>query len=126
MKLFELDGREYDVWVTELTRNFTVQDTDKAGRTTAGNMVRDIIGTYYNYTMTLDTSRLNVEEYGRFYDVISAPVDSHIITFPYNGETLTYEAYVSMGDDSFSKKSGSPEWSGLAVTFTAMRPQRRP
>ena len=123
---FKLDGVYYDLFVTELVRGFTVQDTAEAGRTIAGSMVRDIIGTYYYYTMTIDATNCDPADYGRFYDVISSPRDSHVITFPYNGETLTFDAYVSTGEDSLHIRNGVNMWHDLQVQFTAMEPIRTP
>jgi len=50
-QVFLLDGKAYAVEVEELERSFAVTDTDQSGRTTDYSMHRDIIGTFYNYTM---------------------------------------------------------------------------
>ena len=49
--IFTVDGVEYDVNVMKLSRKAKVTDTDNSGRTLDGVMHRDIIGTYYNYTL---------------------------------------------------------------------------
>ena len=56
--MFVIDGNDYSAIVTSLTRNFSVADGENAGRTTDGRMHRDLIGTYYNYSITLKTDLL--------------------------------------------------------------------
>lgn len=125
MRLFSIDGKYYDgLFVTGLKRNFTVQDSEKAGRTTAGKMVRDIIGTYYNYTINFDLSHLSENDYNEFYDLISSPTEYHTLVVPYGSGTLTYEAYISTGEDELQYNGDTPTWRNLSVTFTAMEPQR--
>ena len=50
-----VDGTSYDVRVPAggLKRSFQVLDGENAGRTLSGRMVRDIIGTFYNYELQI-------------------------------------------------------------------------
>ena len=125
MSIFTLDGVEYNVFVEKLTRSFNVLDGNNSGRTTDGNMHRDIVGTYYNYKLDLSMNNVNTKEYARFYEAISSPIPSHTLTFPYNDETLTFKAYVTKGDDNLRVINGVNVWSGLSIQFVAMEPQRR-
>lgn len=128
MAVFLLDGEEYNINVSELQRSFSVTDTDNSGRTIDGSMWRDIIGTYYNYTLNLFPEMDDVESYDRFFDRISDPAyDSHEMVFPYGQETLTFRAYITSGKDKLIVRNGKNYWGlkGLSVTFTAMEPQRR-
>lgn len=123
-----IDGKYYNISVPEkgIKRSFSVLDTDNSGRSTAGDMIRDIIGTYYNYTIQFETKNLSRDEYDDLYETLSAPVDYHVITVPYGQTTLTFNAYVTAGDDTLkhTNMSGN-DWSGLSVNFIAMSPQRR-
>lgn len=126
--VFLLDGTAYHVGVEELERNFSVTDTEQSGRTADYAMHRDIIGTFYNYTMKVYPMIGDLESYDAFYDAISDPnYESHEMTFPYGQETLTFRAYVSQGKDKLKRRSGRNLWGseGLSLTFTAMEPQRR-
>ena len=125
-KLFSIDGRYFDFTISDLKRNFTIQDTEKAGRSMSGGMIRDIIGTYYNYTMEIDASRASRSEYDIFYDIISAPQDSHHIIAPYAQGVIEFDAYISSGEDSLRVDPKGNHWTGISVTFTAMEPQSRP
>lgn len=53
--VFLMDGKAYNVEVEKdsLERSFAVTDTEQSGRTLDYSMDRDIIGTFYNYTMKI-------------------------------------------------------------------------
>lgn len=126
--VFKVNGRAYNVTVPDggLKRSGKVLDGDNATRGKSGRMIRDIIGTYYNYSMEIDTRGLDVAAYDALYEVLSAPVDFHTITVPYGQGTLTFEAYVSNVDDALKlMQDGRSLWGGLSFDFIAMEPQRR-
>ena len=125
--IFTIDGRSYNVTVPEggLKRSGKVLDGDNTRRSKSGRMIRDIIGTYYNYSLELDTKGLDVAAYDRLFEALSAPVDSHVITMPYGQGTITLDAYVSNVDDVLKvMRDGRNLWGGLTFNFIAMAPQR--
>lgn len=127
MNVFTIDGVPYNVAVTKFERTFAVTDTDKAGRSINGNMIRDIIGTFYNYSMSIDSRNVSQGEYNSLYQILSAPVDSHNFVFPYNGETISFKGYVTNGKDTLkTMKEGKNKWTGLEINIISMEPQRRP
>ena len=89
MAVFTIDGSSYDVEIVSLKRKFSVLDGDKAGRAADGSMMRNIIGTYYNYSMQINTERLSRSEYDSLYEILSAPADSHTVVLPYGRYTIT-------------------------------------
>lgn len=125
--LFKLDDVYYNLSVAAIKRDAAILDGSDAGRTLSGDMDRDIIGTYYNYTMEIDNSNCDPADYDTFYEEITAPVDYHMVEFPYGQSVLTFKAYVANVSDSLQRvtKQGNL-WSGLSVKFTAMSPKRRP
>ena len=125
MAVFTIDGREYPgIVVMALNRNFQVLDGENTGRSQSGLMIRDIIGTYYNYTLELDATEATAEQYDDLYEVLSAPVASHAIVVPYGQTSLAFDAYVTTGDDSLLRMGEVNRWSGISVKFTAMKPAR--
>lgn len=125
--IFKVDGIAYNVLVPDggLKRSAAVLDGDNVGRTKSGRIIRDIIGTYYNYTLQIDTRGLDVEQYDALYGVLTAPEEYHTIVMPYGQATLTFQAYVSNVDDSLVTMEGNRNrWGGLSVTFIAMGPER--
>lgn len=121
-----LDGVTYStLHVTKLTRNFSVLDGENAGRMMDGSMQRDIIGTFYNYSVEIDPDSGTREDYDAFYEAISAPVDYHTLVVPYAQQTLTFNAYVTNGkDDLLVMEQSSNRWGALSFNFIAMAPQR--
>lgn len=126
--IFTVDGVEYDVDVMKLSRKAKVTDTDNSGRTLDGVMHRDIIGTYYNYTLEVQAKYGKHQDYDRLYDVVSAPKDSHDFVIPYGQETLSFKAYVTTAEDSMIRRNDVNLWGyedTLKLDFVAMEPQRR-
>lgn len=124
--MFKVDGKDYTALVTSLDRLFEVADSESTGRTKDWRMHRDVIGTFYNYSLEINTFSLTKEKYDELYKILSAPQESHTMTFPYGQETLTFEAYVTKGKDTLKRISENGNlWSGLTVNFIAISPQRR-
>lgn len=125
--IVSIDGVYYDVIIPEngIKRSFSVADTDQAGRNVTGAMIRDIIGTFYNYTISMKIK--NRSDYDALYEILSAPDDYHIITVPYGQYTLTFKAYVTEGEDTLRIKTNSySDWTELSINFIAMEPLRKP
>lgn len=124
-----MDGTIYRLRVRfeTLGRSFRIEDGDNAGTMLSGRYQRDIVGTYYDYTMQVEPDPRYPGDYDAFFDAISAPVDSHSITVPYGQGTITYDAMVTSGADVYrGKVAGVERWSGLQVQFTAQAPQKEP
>lgn len=129
MDVFKIDGIAYPkIHVVKLTRKFSVADGSLAGRNVQGDMIRDVIGTYYNYTLELWCNRLSSDEYDEFYEIISSPQDSHVLVVPYGQHTLTFDAYITSGEDEVKHMSETQGnfWQGISCNFIAMKPARRP
>ncbi len=122
-----MDGVSYDLILQPggLKRSASVLDGSNAGRVKSGRMQRDIIGTFYNYSLLLNTSNLTADAYDRLYEVLTAPQDSHIVTFPYGQGDLTFEAYISNAEDVLKYVYPNRNlWGDLAINFVSMEPNR--
>lgn len=127
-ELFTVDNVAYDVRVPSggLTRSFKILDGPNAGRMLGGEMTRDIIGTYYNYTLQIQRAGASLEAYDQLYEILSSPTASHSVRFPYGQSTLLFDAYVTEGQDNLMRRAGGKNyWDGLSIQFTAMAPKRR-
>ena len=125
MSVFTVDGRAFDVVVSSLQRKASILDGKNAGRTLSGRMERDIIGTYYNYTLGIDPKLLTHDEYDTLYEILTAPVDSHGLVLPYGQGTISFDAYISNADDTLKRLGRTNLWSDLSVNFVAVEPKRR-
>ena len=120
MSVFTVDGHSYNVSVSSLQRKAAILDGENAGR-----MERDIIGTYYNYTLGIDPKLMTPAEYDALYEILTAPVDSHALVVPYGQGTISFSAYISNAEDALKRMAGTNLWSDLKVNFIAMEPKRR-
>lgn len=124
-----MDGVSYRLRVKfdTISRSFQIRDGDNADYMVSGLYQRDIVGTYYNYSMEVEPDPKYPEDYDAFYEVISGPSNSHNITLPYGQGTITFEAMVTEGNDIYRGKIANvSRWSGLQVQFTAIKPYREP
>lgn len=129
MSCFKIDGIEFTKAVVDKPkRSFQILDGENAGRQIlTAKMERDVLGTFYNYSMNIDSSFMSKEEYDTLYELLSAPVDSHIIEVPYGQSTLVYEAYITSGSDELiAIRKNVNLWDNLSINFVAMEPERRP
>ena len=125
MDVFLMDGVSFNVSVTSLVRKFSVMDTDKSGRTQNGQMYRDIIGTFYNYTMTIRERSGDAAALESFWAAISDPGKaSHVCVFPYGQKTITQQMYVTSGEQALElMEKGRNHWGEMTVNFIAMGPE---
>lgn len=126
MRTIRVDGIEYHVNLkyATLVRSFTILEGNNKGDALTGRTVRDIIGTRYDYELAIEQDEDNPADYDRFYEVISSPVDTHVVTFPYGQDTLTYECMIEEGNDTYMGTYGGVElWEGLVIRFTAIEPK---
>lgn len=124
---FLLDGRAYNVDVTSLTRKFAVLDSDKSSRTQDGGMYRDVIGTYYNYSMTVQAKAGDMAALDALWEVLSQPAVSHVCTFPYGQKTVTQRMYVTAGAQAVKRLTAEKTyWDGIELSFVAIDPAVRP
>lgn len=122
-----LDGVHYRVCIRHpsMSRSFRLPDGPNAGEMLSGRHERDLVGTYYDYSLEVEPDPRYPGDYDAFYEAISAPIDSHSITLPYGQSTITYNAEVSEGFDTYRGiLGGINRWTGLIVNFAAIKPQR--
>lgn len=125
--VFIMDGVAYNVHVTDMVRKFAVLDTDKSGRTMNGEMYRDPVGTFYNYSMTVSQRDGDTAAMDAFWEAISQPAESHNCTFPYNQTTLTQRMYVTSGEQGVVRICAEKTyWGEISVDFIAMSPKVTP
>lgn len=124
---FTVDGKEYNVFVTELTRSARVKESNLSGDVKSGEHFRDMVGTYYDYSMSIGTDSLSRDDYDSLYEILSAPVESHTVRLPYGRTILEFEAYIEEIEDNMkSDRQTDRNWTDLSIMFYAKKPQRRP
>ena len=124
-----MDGTTYRVRIVydTLVRSFELLEGVNAGEMLSGRHERDLLGTGYTYQMQVEPDPRYPTDYDAFFEAISAPVDSHTIIMPYGQTTITYEAMVESGQDTYRGiVGGRTKWRGLTVQYRYIEPQRVP
>lgn len=80
----------------------------------------------FGHKIVISADGMSREEYDSFYEVLTAPVDSHVVVVPYGQTTLSYEAYIEIVEDEVEYMDDGTCWGGLTVTFYAREPKRVP
>lgn len=120
-KIFIIDGVTYNVPIAELERSGDVLDLT-ATRTADGILHREIIGTYYNYSLKI--GQTNFSEYDAFWQVVTAP-QNHQVQLPHESEPK--ERYFgSCKDNIFFVSSDGYRAKGFSCTCIAVNPDRVP
>ena len=124
MNVFIMDGIAYNVDVTELTRKFSVMDTENSGRTQNGQMYRDIIGTFFNYSMTVTQRGQDSVALDEFWEAVARPIESHECIFPYGQTTLMQTMYVTSGEQELHLMDAEKNhWGEIKLNFIAIAPE---
>ena len=118
--LFKIDGKGFSgVGVESLKRSFRIPDGQNAGDMLSGDYERDLVGTYYDYDLVITTSDLTDNEYDALFEVLSAPVNSHMVEMPYGMSSLTFEAMIESGGDELIPMDDGTWWGNLSVSIRA-------
>lgn len=127
--MITLDGYEYRVNVIHPSRvlSFEIIEGRNSGQALSYRDIRDIGGTRYNYTMTVEPDPAYPEDFDAFFRDISAPVESHRVTMPMGQTSISFDAVVRSGNiTDYGYLAGKRRWKTLEVSFEAIEPQRRP
>lgn len=120
-KYIIIDGKEYRVAITSLKRKADILDR-YAERSEDGVLHREVIGTYYNYTLEIGTVN-DIDLYEELFEVLSAPVASHMVELP--NDHIRFEGYFSSIQDEVQLvRDDGTLYKKLSCRLTATRPRR--
>lgn len=122
-----IDGIYFDIPMVSLKRTADVLDK-YAERTEDGELHREIIGVYYNYTLNAGSSNaFGDDDYERLWDKLTEPVPFHEISLPVKNGSYTFTGYISSVSDEYMKiEEDDADFKGLTCRFIAKRPARVP
>lgn len=126
-KGIKIDGTFFDIPMVSLKRNGDFLDKF-AERVETGDLERELIGVYYNYTLTTGTSSdFGDTDYDAFWDKMTEPVEFHDISIPTKNGYYTFRGYISSVSDEYKKiLDGKAEFTGFTCKFIAKSPARTP
>ena len=122
MTVLKIDGVSYDVPIVSLKRKADILDR-YATRSEDGELHREVIGTFYNYTLEIKHVR-DLSLYESLFYVLSAPVPSHSVELP--NENVAFDGYFSsISDEVALVDDNGVKYKNLTCRLTGMRPRRR-
>lgn len=130
--ILEIDGRAYNVSVTEITESANVLYSDNTGRTIAAGarMTLDPLGTFYNHRIKVKRRGDDTDEYDKLFDYVTAPSSVGFrVKAVHNQTVIEYDAYISSAERSVHKidpKAGKVFWNEMSLNIVAMEAQRLP
>lgn len=121
-----IDGMYFDVPLVSVKREAKVLDKFAEREEESGDMLRELLGVYLNYTMnfgTIDDDDL----YERLFDKLTEPVAFHDVTLPSIKKSYTFKCYVSSVSDEMEKiMDDTVKFKGLTCKYIAKAPWRTP
>lgn len=124
--IFTIDGVGYNVGVVSIHRTANIKDGPNADNALSGKRWRDVQGTFYDYTMEISADGMSREDYDSMYEVLSAPVDSHVLVAPYGQTTISFTAYIEVVEDDVLYMDDGTAWGNLTVNLYAQEAKRKP
>lgn len=122
--MITIDNETFEVGIIKIDRKATIEK-ETLGQTQDGITHINAIGTRYDFIVTFATKKMNVAEYDRLYEVLTSPVNYHVVTMPYGQNTITINATISVGNDSIiSNYTNFRRWGNLQVTFESLELSR--
>ncbi len=132
MNIIKIDGRIYDVLVTELSENFNILYSDQTGRTidVGAEMFLDPLGTFYGHKITFARKGGKEREYDLLFEYLSKPRNVGVeIEAVHGQDMISYSAYVSSGERQLRKvdiNTGKVIWGAFSANFIPMKAQVEP
>jgi hypothetical protein len=121
----KIDGVIYQVPYVDVQRQADVLDK-YAERTEDGSLRREIIGVYYNYSITFGEI-FDQSLYFNLYNKLTEPTAFHTIEVPGTNAVYRFTGYISSVKDALYRiKDGKPYWKELSARFIAKEPARKP
>ena len=121
-----IDGMYFDVPLVSVKREAKVLDKYAEREEDTGDLLRELIGVYLNYTMnfgTIDDDDL----YERLFDKLTEPVAFHDVTLPSTKKLYLFRCYVSSVSDEMEKiLDDTVKFKGLTCKYIAKAPWRTP
>ena len=119
-----IDGIFFDVPLVSVKRSFDFLDK-YAERTEDGDLKRELIGVYANYTMNFGVID-DDDTYEALVDKLTEPVEFHDFTLPSTKSSYSFRGYVSsLSDEMLKIEKDTVKFKGLTCKYISKKPFRK-
>lgn len=127
-QLLKIDGQRFEVMLIKISRSASILDK-YAKRTINGDLQREIIGTYYNYSLEFAYND-EPEKYDLLWERLTAPEPFHDIEIVDTKNTYSFKGYIANVKDNISyanpENGNERSFDSLSCDIVAKTPSRRP
>ena len=121
-----IDGTYFDVPLVSVKREAKFLDKYAEREEETGDLLRELIGVYINYTMNFGTID-DDDTYEKLWDILTQPVAFHDVTLPSTKRHYIFRCYVSSVSDEMEKiLDDTVKFKGLTCKYIAKAPARTP
>lgn len=121
-----IDGTYFDIPLVSVKREAKFLDKYAEREEETGDLLRELIGVYINYTMNFGTID-DDDTYEKLWDTLTQPVAFHDVTLPSTKRHYTFRCYVSSVSDEMEKiLDDTVKFKGLTCKYIAKAPTRTP
>lgn len=122
--MIKVDGIKYN-FPCDISRKARIVSSDVSGMLMDNTEYNDALATYYDYTIKIAVPITDMTDYAAFFEQVTAPVNSHTFTFPYNQGTKNIVAKVeSISDRYFREVNGVQVWRSVQLNIHALKPSK--
>lgn len=121
-----IDGNLYAVPFISIKRTFDVLDKYAERNEDDGDLCRELIGVYANYTLSFGTID-DDDLYEKLIDKLTEPTEFHDFKLPTTKGCFEFKGYISQVSDEIEKiLDDTVKFQGLTCKFTMKKPFRAP
>lgn len=121
-----IDGNLYNVPFISIKRTFEVLDKYAERNEEDGDLLREILGVYANYTLSFGTID-DDDTYESLIDKLTEPEAFHDFELPSTKGSFKFKGYISQVSDEIEKiLDNTVKFQGLTCKFTMKKPFRTP
>lgn len=121
-----IDGMYFDVPLVSVKREAKVLDKYAEREEETGDLLRELIGVYLNFTLSFGTID-DDDVYEALWDKLTEPVAFHDVTLPSTKKSYSFRCYVSSVSDEMEKiMDDTVKFKGLTCKYIAKAPWRTP
>lgn len=126
--MIRIDNIDYKVnWGDDFKRKFEIINGDNSGRLQGNkDMYLEYVGTFFNFEGTVMQDRnCTAAEWDEFLAVLANPINDHTVTVPFDQKTMTWQFYISSGEQGLIRVTDDGNrWARtVKVTLTSMYAQ---